>query len=179
MSFDTQGSDASWEDDTPWGGVPKEPGKLVLPFGCSTRTIYAGPYHDKPEGMFGVKMAAEIDAPYHISVPVQDFSVPDGTETVTKAAETVLEALAFNQKVYVGCMGGIGRTGLFLAILAKALGVEDPVMYVRGQYHKHAVETLRQLEFLDALPMGSLYRVASIAKMEAGMADFFGLFGLA
>ena len=48
----------------------------------------------------------------------------------------------------VGCMGGIGRTGLMLALLAKSFGEEDPVRYVRATYYSHAVETAAQKQFI-------------------------------
>jgi protein-tyrosine phosphatase len=47
--------------------------------------------------------------------------------------------------VHVGCRAGIGRTGLFLACLARAAGVEgDPIAHVRAQYDPHAAETAAQ-----------------------------------
>ena len=153
-------------------------GKLILPFGLSKRTIYAGPYRNRPSNMFGVKLASEIDAKFDISVPIRDFSIPDRYSTITKAAETVLELLAFNRKVFCGCAGGRGRTGLFLTLLAQSLGVSDPIGYVRANYNPHAVETDEQKAFLGKIPMESLIRVGRVAKWEAGTADVLGFFGL-
>lgn len=44
----------------------------------------------------------------------------------------------------------MGRTGLFLAILAKAVGFNDPVAYVRKHYYNHAVETAEQAKYVEA-----------------------------
>jgi protein-tyrosine phosphatase len=50
--------------------------------------------------------------------------------------------------VYIGCQGGWGRTGLFLALLAKTCGVENPIMYVRQNYARTAVETPAQEKYV-------------------------------
>ena len=118
-------------------------------------TVYGGPYRYRPkEGYFGVKMAAEINAPCEVSVPTQDFQVPDVGDTA-RGLVKVVHAVLLGKKVYVGCMGGIGRTGLMLSLLAKAFGVEDPVAYVRKHYYSHAVETKEQRQFIAdfAIPL--------------------------
>ena len=53
-------------------------------------------------------------------------------------------------------MGGIGRTGLFLAALAKLSGEKDPVAYVRKHYMPHAVETQQQQDFIKNLKVWDL-----------------------
>ena len=76
--------------------------------------VWGGRYIAKPGGVAGVKMAAEIAKPYEINVPTQDFCVPD----VDKLKDGVCTALVYleeGHQIYVGCMGGVGRTGLFLA----------------------------------------------------------------
>ena len=110
-------------------------------------TVYGGPYRACPSDVFGVKMAAEIDAPCDVSVPTQDFSIPD-VDAATQGLKETVKAVLAGKKVYVGCMGGIGRTGLMLALLAKSFGEEDPVRYVRATYYSHAVETAAQKQFI-------------------------------
>ena len=99
---------------------------------------------------FGVCVRAER-APsgrYNVHLPIHDFSVPspDQQDEVELALRETLEALLDGKKVYVGCMGGWGRTGLFLALLAKVCGVEEPVTYVRENYSSRAVETAEQYQ---------------------------------
>ncbi len=94
---------------------------------------------------FGVCVRAER-APsgrYNVHLPIHDFSVPspDQQDEVELALRETLEALLDGKPVYVGCMGGWGRTGLFLALLAKVCGVDQPVTYVRENYSNRAVET--------------------------------------
>ena len=119
--------------------LPLNPGQFYKVFG--------GPYHQKPSKMVGVRMAAEIDAPAHIVVPTRDFSVPD-IEAMTDGIDEAVSHILLGRQVYVGCMGGIGRTGLFLAVLAKAFDVPDPVAYVRRHYLAHAVETQQQRQYV-------------------------------
>ncbi|QIN95302.1 tyrosine phosphatase family protein [Stenotrophomonas phage vB_SmaS_DLP_3] len=109
--------------------------------------VFGGPYKKKPDHMVGVKMAVEIDRPFTIEVPTVDFQVPsmqDMEEGIDKAVTEILKG----KQLYVGCMGGIGRTGLFLACLAKVFGEKDPVKYVRAEYLSHAVETIPQQKFV-------------------------------
>ncbi len=115
--------------------------------------IYGGPYTGKPKGMSGVKMAKEIRHPeVTIDIPTPDFSVPP----VAMLDEGLRDAVALILKgdpVYVGCMAGRGRTGLFLAIVAKAFGEVTPVEYVREHYYPHAVETSGQYSFVRNYPI--------------------------
>lgn len=116
--------------------------------GKSSRRVHAGPYRDRPTTHLGVKMAEEIKSPCDISIPTEDFSVPT-QQMMEEGIRQVLKPLALGEPIYVGCMGGIGRTGLFLACLAKTLGAHRPVHYVRSHYEPHAVETRQQRDFVE------------------------------
>ena len=83
--------------------------------------VIGGPYRDKPRELKGVKLAKEIDAPFDVKLDIADFSVPDEAECYVAVMET-LDLLNRVKCAYVGCMGGIGRTGMFLALLVKAVG---------------------------------------------------------
>ncbi len=58
---------------------------------------------------------------------------------------------AGEERVEIGCGGGIGRTGTALALLATMSGVapEDAVAWVRSHYHRRAVETGRQRRWVE------------------------------
>ena len=75
-----------------------------------------------------------------IWVPIPDFQVPSERQLaqVENALERAFAAALDGKRVYVGCAGGYGRTGLFLALMAKVAGVKDPVAYVRLHYNSHA-----------------------------------------
>ena len=126
-------------------------GSLKLPLWLGKHyTIFGGPYYDKInyQHLHGVNMAEEIKRPATVEIPTQDFSVPNKA-VLDKGLKEVVELLGRKKAMYVGCMGGRGRTGLFLAILAKAYGVKEPVRYVRKNYYSHAVETSEQQSFVD------------------------------
>lgn len=120
--------------------------KLPMFFG-SYYTVVGGPYRKRPPGYVGVKMAAEIASPCAVDIPVRDFCVPS-VALATNGLRLTVGHILKGEPVYVGCMGGIGRTGLLLALLAKAWGIPDPVAYVRANYIPHAVETQEQKNFV-------------------------------
>lgn len=149
---------------------------MQINIGFSRRKISAGPYYDKPDAMFGVKLAGEINEPCDISIPVKDFGVPSDDKVVREALKKVISKLALREPVYVGCMGGKGRTGLFLALLAKALGKPDPIGYVRAHYDPHAVETKAQEEYVKKFDVTPLVFDTFIASGVAFSTDMFRFF---
>lgn len=105
----------------------------------------AGPYVERIAGTIGVKLAAEIVAPHDIDLPIEDFETP----TARELEDALMKALKMSMAghlLYLGCMGGKGRTGMFLAALHRALtdGSEDSVQWVRRVYLPDAVETAAQ-----------------------------------
>ena len=111
---------------------------------------------DHPDA-FGVCVRAEkVPASASVNLPIHDFDVPRDkalTEIVIKRA---LAAALDGKPVFVGCMGGWGRTGLFLALLAKVCGADDPVAYVREHYTPRAVETKEQQAYVDEFDVSKL-----------------------
>lgn len=143
--------------------VPLGTLKLPMWFGRFF-VVEGGPYMAKPRHKLGVKMAAEIKEHAYISIPTRDYDVPD-RRSLEKGLREAVDAILKKHEVYVGCMGGKGRTGLFLAVLAKAFGVKDPVKYVRKTYYSHAVETPDQFSYVEKfkIPDDILMKI-SIAK---------------
>lgn len=123
-------------------------GQLKVP--VNTRQFFmvtGGPFLECPSTMKGVKMAKEIQQPCAVDIPTADFKTPD-RKVLYAGLSKALDLILAGEPVYVGCMGGKGRTGLFLAVLAKAFGVKKPVEYVRANYYAHAVETPEQYQFV-------------------------------
>jgi protein-tyrosine phosphatase len=80
----------------------------------------------------------------------QDFGPPRDGE---RAAEQIRAAFArarAGERVEVGCVGGLGRTGTVLACMATLAGVpaDEGVPWVRRNYNVHAVETEEQEEWV-------------------------------
>lgn len=117
-------------------------------FGLVQRTVYGGPYRSKPDDFYNVKMAKEIDLSYDVLIPIVDFSIPSYAD-LDAGVRKSLWAIAKNERVFVGCAGGIGRTGLFFGAISKLLGEADPVRYVRANYKSHAIETNQQQDFVN------------------------------
>lgn len=111
-------------------------------------TVFGGPFAQAPITMATVKMAAEIRMPCSVSIPTIDFSVPSKA-VLDEGLYQAVKMILHGDPVYVGCMGGRGRTGLFLAILAKAFKIDNPVEYVRQHYYAHAVETAKQYQYVQ------------------------------
>lgn len=132
---------------------------VVVSMGKIHGTVFGGRfvlYRQGTRRLIGVKMAEEINHPHEISIPTEDFSVPSETDM----AIGILASLKFmleGSDIYAGCMGGIGRTGLFMGCMAKVcldyhggeyMGYNDPVKLVRGEYKSHAIETSEQQAFV-------------------------------
>lgn len=136
---------------------PGENGTMTFDLGWErgfrTLTIHGGPFRRYKASMgpntFGVNLKAEEPGQgEQMYLPIQDYSVPEDIAKTTATVHALLDAMMHGMDVYVGCMGGWGRTGLILSLVAKALGEPDPVAYVRANYTPHAVETAGQKAFV-------------------------------
>lgn len=144
---------------------------IKLPFGVSERYITAGSFKNYPGTHFyGLKLAPEVPVLANCVVQVPDFGLPE-VEATYSALRILLYRIAMGQKVYLGCMGGYGRTGTFLALIYRCLGVEDPITYVRKVYCGHAVETRKQEDFVMGLPLDPIRYDILRAKYTAALVD--------
>ena len=122
----------------------------ILPLLVAGRavTITGGPFDAIPDGAFGVclEMQAEKAWLADITLPTPDFGLPDPAALRAAVGGALAQLAAHPERpMHVGCKAGIGRTGLFLACLARAAGVEgDALDYVRAHYLPHAAETPAQ-----------------------------------
>jgi hypothetical protein len=135
--------------------------------------VAGGPYVAKPKHMTGVKMALEVklhnDGSHEISIPTKDFSVPD-VKTLQRGLRKAVWAIVRGKPVYVGCMAGRGRTGLFLSVLARSFGYGSPIQYVRSNYYSHAVETADQMLYVLKFPIP--WQVKALVKYARFRAAF-------
>ncbi len=118
-------------------------------------SIMAGSYWGKSLFLEGVKLAAEIDKPCSFDIPAADFGTPD-VEIMRAKLYEIAVALIQKRQLYCGCAGGLGRTGVFLACLAKLTGESDPIGYIRMMYDKRAVETKRQEAYVESIKVWDL-----------------------
>jgi hypothetical protein len=127
-----------------------------------TRYLYGGSFFAAPvrADVFAINLMAEHELPCDLWVPVADFSVPDSPELFKAAFDRILTR---TDHTFAGCMGGIGRTGLFVGCFLRYLGHPDPLPLLRATLHPHAVETVDQKAFLDAFPLAD---AATLARTD-------------
>jgi hypothetical protein len=126
--------------------------------------VHGGPFDMRPmkPGSFNVCVRAErVPAEWnHAHLPIHDFEVPtpEQRQLVEYTLFQALKAGIDGKNVYVGCMGGVGRTGLFMALLAKTAGIDNPVSYVRSTYDKRSVETEEQKTYVARFDVSPVQR---------------------
>ena len=84
-----------------------------------------------------------------IALPIPDYSVPE-TGALGPALAAAEDGLRAGKSIVVHCLGGIGRTGLFAAVLAGRLlgmGGDEAIGWVRSALPE-AVETPGQEQFI-------------------------------
>jgi hypothetical protein len=123
-------------------------GRLVLHVGGRPVTVTGGPFDAIPDGAFGVCLEPAAAKAWlaDVALPVEDFGLPEPAALKAAIAAVLAQLEAEpDRPVHVGCRAGIGRTGLFLACLARAAGVPgDALDHVRAHYHPAAAETPAQ-----------------------------------
>jgi protein-tyrosine phosphatase len=90
-----------------------------------------------------------------ISLPIPDFDIPVPEALLPGLGQVKAEAQA-GRNVAVHCNAGIGRTGLFIACLARqtfGMSGEQAIAWVQ-QYIEHAVENELQYTFVQSLEFG-------------------------
>jgi hypothetical protein len=116
-----------------------------------TASSVASRQEDRPGRDFGLYMDPSW-APTWAAEMIEwpDFGVPSEPEQAAKQIIDAFGRARQGQRVEIGCIGGVGRTGTVLACMAVLSGVlpEDAVEWVRDQYHPCAVETDQQASWV-------------------------------
>lgn len=90
------------------------------------------------------------DPVIEIQFRITDGCAPKDKKEFKKMVHWVADQLDEGKKIHVGCIGGHGRTGLFLAALVSLYEdlTDDPIAWVRKNHCKKAVESESQVKFL-------------------------------
>jgi protein-tyrosine phosphatase len=86
-----------------------------------------------------------------IHLPIPDFDVPT-QETLSAAIETTLSRAHAGKNIAVHCYAGYGRTGMFLACMARrvlGLSADEAIEWVRS-YVPSAIEVPEQIQVVEA-----------------------------
>ena len=79
---------------------------------------------------------------------VPDMGVPSKPDEFVKMVDWAKTQVDAGKKLHCGCIGGHGRTGMFLAALVSRYGEKDAITHVRARYCHKAVESSTQVKFL-------------------------------
>lgn len=129
----------------------KLPGTELVIFGgscCHPKVKDADIYIGFDSGMELTSRRFPWNAGDEILYRVPDMGVPANPVEYAKLVAWTICQLDEGKKIHCGCIGGHGRTGMFLAALVSKFGEKDATSYVREHYCKKVVESQAQVEFL-------------------------------
>lgn len=117
----------------------------------------------------------QIEGDRMIKINWADGNAPDMTEKDWRNILNDLEQLRRragkdNLNILVCCLGGHGRTGTALAVLAAITGIapQNPVTFVRKKYCEKAVETMSQCTYIRGIALLGTETVSPAFESESG-----------
>lgn len=125
--------------------------------------VNAGPFRAAFDAG-AINVCLQAEKPDHdkvdIRLPIPDFDVPQSIKETSKVLTQIIWfGLVKGLPVYVGCKGGIGRTGIMLALLTRIVWNcpgDEAIEHVRRNYNARAVETIKQEEWVKKFPVRTL-----------------------
>lgn len=135
-------------------------GYVTLDLLGAPRKIMGGPFNSFTPPAIGVclEIHSRLANLADVLIEVPDFTAPTQAQLHDGLVRTlVLMRAAPDLPVYVGCAAGLGRTGTFIAALARLAGIADPVAWVRAHYDRRAVETPAQEAAVAALDVDAVW----------------------
>lgn len=85
----------------------------------------------------------------YYNFPIINMGVPN-LDRLEEALAFAMSHINEGHSIHVGCIGGHGRTGLFLsALLFRMYGDENATQTLRDMYCPHAVESQAQVDYLE------------------------------
>ena len=105
-----------------------------------------------PERDFGLYMDAHWAPTWSADlVDWPDFGVPADPPTAATQIRDAFERAKHGERVEIGCVGGLGRTGTVLACMVVLTGssARDAIDWVRSAYNPHAIERPEQEAWVE------------------------------
>ena len=124
------------------------------------RRIVGGSFNDFAAPAIGVclETRSRLANLADVLIDVPDYTAPTQAQLVEGLATTLrLMHDTPALPVYVGCAAGLGRTGTFIAALARLAGIADAVVWTRAHYDPRAVETPAQEAAVAALDEAAVW----------------------
>lgn len=110
------------------------------------------PYARDVQPDYGLYLDPRWQPPWdHDHLDWPDFGRPADSLAVQESLASLLRRARAGERVELGCLGGHGRTGTALALLAVLTGhpADDAVGWVRSHYCPKAVETPEQEAYVE------------------------------
>ncbi len=118
---------------------------------CITASPLSARQEDNSERDFGLYMDSAWAPTWDAElIDWPDFGLPADREAAAGQITAAFGRAKNGERVEIGCIGGLGRTGTVLACMAILSGVsaDGAVEWVRATYDSRAVETLEQEEWV-------------------------------
>ncbi len=132
-------------------------------------TVLSGPYRDKPDEVRGVKLAKELDLPCDVDLPIRDYCIPS-VSSMVRGLREAFEILGEDQIIYVGCFGGIGRTGMFLALMVRFMALHRTLKPApKTGFRLWWAKLTWGREFEDITPEDQLMRMQPVNYVRANV----------
>jgi hypothetical protein len=86
-----------------------------------------------------------------IFFPVKDMGIPADDKNFKTVIDLIKKYLDDGKRVHIQCIGGHGRTGMFIACLVGKYidNIDKPIEWTRENYCTKAVESLIQIEYVE------------------------------
>lgn len=114
---------------------------------CITASPLAARQEDNSERDFGLYMDVSWDPTWDAElIDWPDFGLPANEAIAVEQIVSAFNRAKSGERLEIGCIGGLGRTGTVLACMAILAGVpaDGAVEWVRSTYDLRAVETAEQ-----------------------------------
>lgn len=125
--------------------------------------------------MFSEKLTMR-KVPPTIDIEWPDFEAPDMDNAWWEEVVSGILQLPPHSNIVVYCLGGHGRTGTALSILAILMGAvppkEDAVMWLRDKYCSKIVESSTQIQYIEDITGTKVKAKSSFVWSNYGVTDY-------